>query len=223
VRSDDPQTDFELFRTLVAQGGRGARADAPLAELCARWRRPAAVVVTRIQASYGKGVAADVEELFQEALSRLLSRGLSQWHGLSQVRPGDAANPRTFFLRIVKHVAIDHYRRQREELAPPPTSEEEEAWEESPASRTRAVRRAEEAHQARSAQAEYRTAFRRLQAEHPKEAEAWDLYHHQDVDDHEACAEQLQISVANSYKRVSRAQAWLRSYVLELRAEEATC
>ena len=41
------------------------------------------------------------------------------------------------------------------------------------------------------------------------EAEAWEAYHHLDLDDHEACARRLGISVASSYKRISRAQARL--------------
>ena len=40
------------------------------------------------------------------------------------------------------------------------------------------------------------------------------------MDDHEEVARQLNITVVNSYKRVSRAQAWLKSYVLEARKEE---
>jgi RNA polymerase sigma-70 factor (ECF subfamily) len=63
----------------------------------------------------------------------------------------------------------------------------------------------------------YWRAYRRLVAEHPNEAAAWDLYHHQDLDDHVAVAEKLSISVVNSYKRISRAQAHLRLYVLEER------
>jgi RNA polymerase sigma-70 factor (ECF subfamily) len=70
------------------------------------------------------------------------------------------------------------------------------------------------------AQEEYWAAYRRLQAEHPNEAAAWDLYHHQDVEDHAECARLLKITVANSYKRVSRAQAWLKLYLLEARNKE---
>jgi RNA polymerase sigma-70 factor (ECF subfamily) len=67
------------------------------------------------------------------------------------------------------------------------------------------------------AQELYWAAYARLQREHPKEAGAWDLYHHQDVEDHEECARLLQITVVNSYKRVSRAQAYLKLYLLELK------
>ena len=49
----------------------------------------------------------------------------------------------------------------------------------------------------------------------PNEAAAWDAYHHQDLEDHETCAKKLGITVANSYKRVSRAQAYLRLYLQE--------
>ena len=59
-----------------------------------------------------------------------------------------------------------------------------------------------------------------LRREHPNEAAAWDLYHHQDVDDHAEVARLMGITVANSYKRVSRAQAWLKLYLLEQRREE---
>ena len=74
--------------------------------------------------------------------------------------------------------------------------------------------------EAKEANEEYWAAFRRLEAEHPNEATAWDLYHHQDLDDHEEVARRLGITVVNSYKRVSRAQAWLKSYVIEARKEE---
>jgi len=37
------------------------------------------------------------------------------------------------------------------------------------------------------------------------------------VEDHEECARLLNITVANSYKRVSRAQAYLKLYLLELK------
>jgi RNA polymerase sigma-70 factor (ECF subfamily) len=36
------------------------------------------------------------------------------------------------------------------------------------------------------------------------------------VEDHEECARRLEITVANSYKRVSRAQAWLKLYLREM-------
>ncbi|RYZ36882.1 MAG: RNA polymerase subunit sigma-70, partial [Myxococcaceae bacterium] len=69
------------------------------------------------------------------------------------------------------------------------------------------------------AQELYWAAYARLQQEHPKEASAWELYHHEDVEDHEECARRLDISVVNSYKRVSRAQAYLRLYLLELQRD----
>jgi RNA polymerase sigma-70 factor (ECF subfamily) len=59
-----------------------------------------------------------------------------------------------------------------------------------------------------------------LKDEHPNEAAAWDLYHHQDMDDHTEVARILGITVVNSYKRVSRAQAWLKLYVLEARKRD---
>ena len=62
----------------------------------------------------------------------------------------------------------------------------------------------------------YWAAFSRLEREHPNEAAAWEAYHHLDMEDHEACAKHLGITVANSYKRVSRAQAHLRLFLMEL-------
>jgi RNA polymerase sigma-70 factor (ECF subfamily) len=70
------------------------------------------------------------------------------------------------------------------------------------------------------AHGEYGQAWGLLKTGHPNEAAAWDLYHHQDVDDHEAVAATLGISVTNSYKRVSRAQAWLKLYILEARKRD---
>jgi RNA polymerase sigma-70 factor (ECF subfamily) len=65
----------------------------------------------------------------------------------------------------------------------------------------------------------YWAAYRRLQREHLNEASAWDLYHHQDLDDHQEVAKRLGITVTNLYKRVSRAQAYLKAYLLELGGE----
>jgi RNA polymerase sigma-70 factor (ECF subfamily) len=73
---------------------------------------------------------------------------------------------------------------------------------------------------AKEASQEYWAAWARLQVEHPNEAAAWDLYHHQDLDDHEEVSKALGITVVNSYKRVSRAQAWLKLYILEARKRE---
>ena len=118
-----------------------------------------------------------------------------------------------FFLRIVKHATIDRYRRQREHLAP---DRGEDGPEEPAHEVERGVHAARRTEERREAGELYWAAFRRLEAEHPNEAKAWDLYRHQDVEDHNECARILGISVANWYKRVSRAQAYLRAYVLEL-------
>jgi RNA polymerase sigma-70 factor (ECF subfamily) len=208
-------TEDTLFSDILARRAAGEPVGRLLGELCERWRRPAAHVIGRIQASYGRGSPADVDELYQDAVGKLLDRGLDQFRGLSERYPGRAANPRTFFLRIVKHAAIDLYRRQREDLAP--AAADGEGLEEPPVVTARAVSQAHQVESAREARDVYRSAFDRLSREHPKEAAAWDLYHHQDVEDHEECARLLNITVVNSYKRVSRAQAYLKTYLLELR------
>ena len=212
--------EHTLYEEVVRR--RAAREDfrVHLGELVERWREPARTVVRRVQGSYMRGSPEEADDVFQEAVGKLIARGLDQFRGISEQVPGKAASPKTFFLRIVKHVAIDRYRRVREDLESAPMGGEDEAPEHS----AHEVARAQEAHAGRTARAEaeelYWRAFGRLRQEHPNEASAWDLYHHQDVEDHQACADQLGISVANSYKRVSRAQAWLKSYLLELRREE---
>lgn len=188
--------------------------------LLERWRRPAYYVIRRIQQSYRRGGPDDDGELFQDAACKLLERGLDQFRGFSLEEGGDAparaASPKTFFLRIVKHTAIDFYRKHREELATasPDGDEPETTQPEADQATFRARRSAErdEAHEL------YWRAFERLRAEHPNEATAWDAYHHQDMDDHEAVARTLGITVANSYKRISRAQAHLKLYLLELKS-----
>ena len=47
---------------------------------------------------------------------------------------------------------------------------------------------------ASEAHEEYWAGFRRLKDEHPNEAAAWDLYHHQDLDDHNEVARVLRIT-----------------------------
>lgn len=197
--------------------------------LLERWRRPAYYVIRRIQQSYRRGGPDDDAELFQDAACKLLEKGLDQFRGFTAAAEGEpvasggeppaeaprAASPKTFFLRIVKHTAIDFYRKHREELAHerPDGEELETSAPEADQATLRARRVAErdEAHEL------YWQAFARLKAEHPNEALAWDAYHHQDMDDHDAVAKALGITVANSYKRISRAQAHLKLYLLELR------
>ena len=214
----DDLTDEELFAEVLQRRARGDAVGAPLGALCERWARPARYVISKIQASYGRGSPADADELYQDAVGKFLDRGLEQFRGVSEQIPGRSASPKTFFLRIVKHVAIDFYRRQREELAPAPV-DSEDAPEESPSEVVRALELDRRRQERTEAQELYWRAFERLQQEHPKEAGAWDLYHHQDVEDHEECARRLNISVVNSYKRVSRAQAYLRLYLLDLQQE----
>jgi len=207
-------SDNELFDLVVQKRTKGEDANRALGELALRWRRPAAVVVRRIQASYRAGAPDDEEEIFQEAVRKLVERGLDQFRGISEAQPGRAASPKTFFLRIVKHAAIDAYRRQREMLDPA-AGGDEEPMEHGPGEIAQATHLAGRARERDDATEAYWFAFERLKREHPNEAAAWDAYHHQDMEDHEECAKHLGITVANSYKRVSRAQAYLRRYLLE--------
>lgn len=212
-------TDDELFADITARRADGRDYKKPLGELVFRWRDASATVIRRVQGAFMRGSPDDVDEVFQDAAAKFMSRGIDQFRGVSEKMPGQAASPRTFFLRIVKHCAIDRYRRQREELAEGPRGDEDER-EESLAESNRAVAFSNAKAEAQEANEEYWAAYRRLQEEHPNEATAWDLYHHQDLDDHEEVARRLGITVVNSYKRVSRAQAWLKAYVLEARKEE---
>lgn len=211
-------SDEALFEQVLRQRARGEPVDPPLGALCERWRRPSYVVARRVAASYRRGSPDDEPEIFQESVRKLIERGLDQFHGVSEGIPGKQASPKTFFLRIVKHTAIDRYRAQRDLLASPVESEDD-APTDSPPEIAVATTRARRAEERKLATETYWAAFERLREEHPNEAAAWDLYHHQDVEDHEQCAKQLSISVANSYKRVSRAQAYLRRYLLELDEE----
>ena len=215
-----PYSDDELYAEVVRRRAGGEPIGPALGALVERWARPARYVIGKIQQSYGRGGAADAEELYQEAVGKFIDRGLDTFRGVSEQVPGRAASPKTFFLRIVKHVAIDHYRRQREDLAPGAGHGEEER-EESPVEVSRALVEARRREERADAREHYWAAFERLREEHPKEASAWELYHHQDVEDHEECARRLNITVVNSYKRVSRAQAYLRVYLLELSGEGA--
>ncbi|WNG15090.1 RNA polymerase sigma factor [Cystobacter fuscus] len=214
----DDLTDDELFAEVLQRRAMGGGVGDALGALCERWARPARYVVSKIQASYGRGSPADADELYQDAVGKFLDKGLDQFRGVSEQMPGRSASPKTFFLRIVKHVAIDFYRRQREDLAPA-AADSEDALEEPPAQVARAVESSRRREERSEAQELYWRAYERLQREHPKEAGAWDLYHHQDVEDHEECARRLNITVVNSYKRVSRAQAYLRLYLLDLQQE----
>jgi RNA polymerase sigma-70 factor (ECF subfamily) len=214
----DKLTDAELFDFVVQTRAKGQDPSAALGTLCERWRKAAGVVVRRVQASYRSGSPDDEGELYQESVRKLIERGLDQFRGLSEAHPGKAASPKTFFLRIVKHAAIDAYRRQRE-LLDAPGKDDEEDNRESPRQIAYAINLSKRAAERDEAQSLYWTAYDRLKAEHPNEAGAWDAYHHQDLEDHEACAKKLGITVANSYKRVSRAQAYLRRYLQELMDE----
>ena len=212
-------TDDELFADISKRRADKQDYKKPLGELVFRWREPAATVIRRVQGAFVRGSPDDIDEVFQDAVAKFMSRGLDQFRGVSEAMPGKAASPKTFFLRIVKHCAIDRYRRQREDLASGPVGDEDE-HEESLPEMKRAVVESRAKTEATEASEEYWLAFLRLQTEHPNEAAAWDLYHHQDMDDHPRVAELLGITVTNSYKRVSRAQAWLKLYLLETRKRE---
>jgi RNA polymerase sigma-70 factor (ECF subfamily) len=212
-------TDDELFAEIQRLRTAGEDFRTPLGVLCERWREPSYAVVRKLQGSFMRGSPDDQQEVFQEAVGKLIARGLAQFRGISEHTPGAVASPRSFFLRIVKHVAIDRYRHLREELARE-RDDGEDAPTESVHEVARAVKVSQAKEQGAEAREEYWMIFARLQREHPKEASAWDLYHHQDVDDHGECARQLGITVVNSYKRVSRAQAYMKLYLLELRREE---
>lgn len=229
--------DDELLRLLAALQGDGRSLDAPLEVLRNRWTRPARHVISRVLASYELS-GDDTEDLLQEAFARLLERGLGQFRGASAhalTPPGPKAphanasnerashgqSARAFFLRIAKHQTIDHCRRrkvQRTATGSGPVDERGDTEHRSVQDEAVAVAREEE-HRREGGEL-YWQAMRRLEREHPNEAAAWRLYHHEGMEDHQACADQLGISLANSYKRVSRAQAYLRAYVLELAAEE---
>lgn len=212
----EARSDDELFADALALRAAGKPPDARMGILLQRWKRAAMYVIRRIQQSYKRGTEDDLEELFQDASIKLLERGLDQYRGTALGEGGEtrAASARTFFLRIVKHTAIDFYRRNREELAPA-TADGEDEPETSAHEAAVAVKLARREAERDDASEVYWKAWRRLVAEHPNEAAAWDLYHHQDLDDHVAVAERLSISVVNSYKRISRAQAHLRLYLLE--------
>src|SRR5438445_4911375 len=123
-------TDDELFADISRRKAEGHDFRKPLGELVARWREPSATVVRRVQGAFMRGSPDDSDEIFQDAVGKFLSRGLGQFRGVSEQVPGKAASPKTFFLRIVKHCAIDRYRRQREELDPgAPEGEEDDASE----------------------------------------------------------------------------------------------
>jgi RNA polymerase sigma-70 factor, ECF subfamily len=211
--------DDELFAEISRRRGQGQDIKRQLGELVFRWRDAATTVIRRVQGAFMRGSPDDADEIFQEAVAKFMARGLEQFRGVSEQVPGKAASPKTFFLRIVKHCAIDRYRRQREDLAegPPPGADEDEGPEHSHHEAVKAMAESRAKEERSEASEEYWEAWERLKLEHPNEASAWDLYHHQDVDDHAEVARRLGISVVNSYKRVSRAQAWLKLYVLEAR------
>ena len=217
--SSEALDDDALFGRILARRAAGQDAGADLGVLLDRWRRPALFVIRRIQQSYRRGGESDQEELFQDACAKLIERGLDQFRGTSTDESGAAraSSARTFFLRIVKHTAIDSYRRHHEELAhAAPDGDEPEA---TLPEIGQAVDQSRRAAERREASEVYWRAFERLKAEHPNEAAAWDLYHHQDMDDHEAVSKALGITVVNSYKRISRAQAHLRLYLLDADSE----
>lgn len=214
-------TDDELFADISRRKAQGQDYKRPLGELVFRWRDASTTVIRRVQGAFMRGSPDDADEIFQDAVAKFMAKGLDQFRGVSEQVPGKAASPKTFFLRIVKHCAIDRYRRQREELDPgTATNEDGDEPEVSLPEAQRSIAEAKALAEQAEASGEYWNAWERLKEEHPNEAAAWDLYHHQDLDDHEEVARALGITVVNSYKRVSRAQAWLKLYILEARKRD---
>jgi RNA polymerase sigma-70 factor (ECF subfamily) len=214
-------TDDELFQDITRRKSLGQDFKRPLGELVFRWRDAATTVIRRVQGAFMRGSPDDADEIFQDAVTKFMARGLEQFRGVSEQVPGKAASPKTFFLRIVKHCAIDRYRRQREDLDPgAPAGDEGDEPETSHPEAQRSVAEANALAQQKDASDEYWQAWERLKEEHPNEAAAWDLYHHQDLENHEEVARALGITVVNSYKRVSRAQAWLKLSILEARRRD---
>lgn len=208
--------DEELVAELLRHRAQGNLPGPLLGELVERWRRPACFVVRRIQASYGRGAPDDELEVYQEAVRKLVERGLDQFRGLDENEPGRQASLRVFFLRIVKHLAIDRYRAKTEELALSP--QDDDAPEVGPGEVSVSLAQARHREERNDATELYWAAYQRLEAEHPNEASVWKLYHHEGAEDHAECAAKLSISVTNSYKRLSRAQAYLKLYLLDLQA-----
>jgi RNA polymerase sigma-70 factor, ECF subfamily len=218
----DQLPDDELLRLLARRQAEGGSLDGPLELLRRRWTAPARHVIGRILRSYGQSTE-EAEDLVQESFTRLLERGLGQFRGAE----GRAHSARAFFLRVAKHHTIDQCRRRKEHLAASgpdgdpsePGESGASTGEESRHQRDEALELARDQERRRESSQLYWSSMRRLEREHPNEAEAWKLYHHAELEDHQACAERLGISLANSYKRVSRAQAYLKVYLLELSLE----
>ncbi len=214
--------DDELFAEISRRKAQNQDIKRQLGELVFRWRDASTTVIRRVQGAFMRGSPDDADEIFQEAVAKFMAKGLDQFRGVSEQVPGKAASPKTFFLRIVKHCAIDRYRRQREDLdsGPGPGEGDDDQPEQPRHEAVRAMSESKAREDKKEAGEEYWLAFERLKTEHPNEAAAWDLYHHQDMDDHPEVARVLGISVVNSYKRVSRAQAWLKLYILEARQRD---
>src|SRR5262245_24101996 len=88
---DDDALFGEVLRRRASakQGAHGAGdVGAALGELCERWRKPAFFVIRKIQGSYSRGSPDDEPEVFQEAVRKLLDRGLDQYRGVSEHAPG---------------------------------------------------------------------------------------------------------------------------------------
>src|SRR5687768_17395766 len=103
-------TEDELFARIVAGRTAGEDVRSEVGVLCARWQSAACFVVRRVQRAYGLHSPDDEVEHFQEAVARFVDKGLDQFRGLSERYAGKSASPKTFFLRIAKHAAIDRYR-----------------------------------------------------------------------------------------------------------------
>jgi RNA polymerase sigma-70 factor, ECF subfamily len=216
-----PLTDDELFQDIVHRKASGHDHKRQVGELVFRWRAQSHGIIGKVQRAFMKGSPDDLDEIFQQAVVKFIDRGIGQFHGKSAEFPGQSTPPRAFFLRIVKHAAIDLYRRESSEVEPAHNAEDGEEIDENLALVQRAEHLARAHSDQRSASEEYWAAWKRLQKEHPNEAAVWDLYHHQELDNHAEVASILGITVPNSHKRCSRAQAWLKLAVIEMRERDS--
>src|SRR4051812_13714712 len=160
-------SDEALFARVAEGRASGRDVSAPLGTLIDRWRPAALYVIRRVRQSYGKGSPEDDEDLLQDAVAKLVERGLEQFRGISEQLPGKSASPKTFFMRIAKHAAIDRFRRMREVLAEPPAEgDAEEPHEQGPGERSSAVEGSRRHEEQAEASELYWAAYRRLQREH---------------------------------------------------------
>jgi RNA polymerase sigma-70 factor (ECF subfamily) len=208
-------TDDELFAEISKQKAQGQDYQKHLGQLVFRWRDAATTVKRRVQGAFMRDSPDDADEIIQGAVTKFMAKGFDQCRGVSVQIPGKAASPKAFLLRSVKTCAIDRYRRHREAIDDGLWGDDDEELEQPRHEGRKAMAEARAKAEQSDAHEEYWAAWARLKEEQPNETAAWNQYHHQDLDDHAEVARILGITVVNSYERVSRAQAWLKLYVLE--------